>query len=352
MRRGGAGAFGRRPRSNWRRDMIKEFVYRLGSLAGAPRGWQQLFYPDSAAVLTYHAIPRQALEVPDWCFLEEPRFRHQMHYLRDHCQVVPLRDVAAVLAAGSARPVVALTFDDGFHNNYEVAFPILRELALPATIFLATDFVDSDDTIWFCRINDALARTELRHVEWDGHQYDLTSRRARAAANGLLQARLKSHRHPELLERTRELISLLGERPEKVIAPGSEYRMLASQEIREMAGSGLIDFGAHTCSHAILSGLSPAERTAEIAGSLAAIERLSGAPCRLFAYPNGRPIDYGPADVGALAAGGITVAVTNVEGPTGRTAAPLEMRRYGIGGAMSLAKFQLLIHHLLWKLRI
>ena len=156
--------------------------------------------------------------------------------------------------------------------------------------------------------------------------------------------------HPELLERTRELISLLGERPEKEIAPGSEYRMLASQEIREMAGSGLIDFGAHTCSHAILSGLSPAERTAEIAGSLAAIERLSGAPCRLFAYPNGRRIDYGPADVAALAAGGIAVAVTTVEGPTGRTTAPLEMHRYGIGGETTLAKFQLLIHHLLWKL--
>jgi peptidoglycan/xylan/chitin deacetylase (PgdA/CDA1 family) len=162
---------------------------------------------------------------------------------------------------------------------------------------------------------------------------------------------MKRHRHPELLQRTRDLIALLGERPEKEIGPGSEYRMLASQEIREMAGSGLIDFGAHTCSHAILSGLSPAERTAEIAGSVAAVERLSGVSCRLFAYPNGRPIDYGPSDVAALEAAGIAVAVTMVEGPNGRTAAPLEMRRYGIGGATTLAEFQLLIHHLLWKLR-
>jgi len=332
--------------------MVKEFVYRLGSLAGAPRGWQRLLYPDSAAVLTYHAVAREDLEVPDWCFLEERRFRAQMRYLRDHCRVVPLRDVPSVLAAGSERPVVALTFDDGFRNNYRVAFPILRELGLPATIFLATDFVDSDDTIWFCRINDALSRTKLQSLEWEGDHYDLSSPRARADANSLLQGRMKRHPHPQLLGRMRTLVSLLGERPRKEIAPESEYRMLAAQEIREMAGSGLIDFGGHTCSHAILSGLSAAERATEIAGSLAAVERLSGAPCRLFAYPNGRPIDYGPSDVAALEAGGITVAVTMVKGPNGRTAAPLELRRYGIGGETTLAEFQLLVHHLLWKLRI
>jgi peptidoglycan/xylan/chitin deacetylase (PgdA/CDA1 family) len=330
--------------------MIKEFVHRLGTLAGAARVWQRLFYPDSAAVLTYHAIVRQDLEVPDWCFLEERLFRAQMLYLLEHCQVLRLQDVPDALKAGSARPVVALTFDDGFHNNYEVAFPILRELGLPATIFLATDFVDSDDTVWFCRINDALARTALKRLEWEGHQYDLSSRRARAEANGLLQARMKSHRHPELLERTRELVALLGERPEKEIARGSEYRMLASQEIRGMAGTGLIDFGAHSCSHAILSGLPPAARAAEIAGSVAAVERLCGAPCRLFAYPNGQPTDYGSFDVAALEAAGIKMAVTTVEGPNGCTAAPLEMRRYGIAGGTTLAKFQLRIHHLLWKL--
>jgi peptidoglycan/xylan/chitin deacetylase (PgdA/CDA1 family) len=329
--------------------MTKALAYGLGSLGGVPRGLQRVFFRDSAAVLMYHAVTPNALDVPDWCFLEERRFREQMQYLKDHCQVVRLREVPTVLEAASARPLVALTFDDGFHDNYRVAFPILRELGLPATIFLATDFVGSDDTPWFCRINGALARTQLQELEWEGHRYDLSSRRARVAANALLQSRMKGHRHRDLLERTASLVSALGDHPSRGIPPGSEYRMLAPEEIREMARTGLVDFGAHTRSHAILSGLTQSERREEILGSLAAVERFTGAPCELFAYPNGRPSDYGPCDVAALGASGIAVAVTTVAGPNNHAVPALEMRRYGIGADTTLARFKLLTHHVLWK---
>src|SRR6185437_5497769 len=206
-------------------------------------------------------------------------------------------------------------------------------------------FVGSDDTPWFCRINDALSRTQLTELEWEGRQYDLSSRRARAAANALLQSSMKSHPHRDVLERTASLVLALGDRPERRTAPESEYRMLAPEEIRAMAGTGLIDFGAHTRTHAILSGLSTSERAAEILGSLAAVERFTGVPCELFAYPNGRPSDYGPCDVAALEASGIAVAVTTIAGPNKRTVPPLEMRRYGIGADTTLARFKLLTHH-------
>lgn len=330
---------------------IKSLAYSLGSFAGAPRLLQRVFASDGAAVLMYHAVTKTRLPVSDWCFVEERHFREQMRYLNKHCRVIPLRDVPCALEEPSPRPIVALTFDDGFQNNYDVAFPILRELGLPATIFLATDFIDSSDTPWFCRINDALSRTALMRLNWGGATYDLSTPHARAQTNAALQSRLKSLRHSDLLNMTSALIGALGERPDMPLPRESPYRMLQAGEIRAMADSGLVEFGAHSCSHAILSGLSDSERSQEISRSVSAVERLTGSACWLFAYPNGRACDYGSFDVAELQGRQIAIAVTTVAGPVFRSGSALEMRRYGIGGDTSMALFKLLTHHVHWKLR-
>ena len=255
---------------------IKSLAYRVSAFAGAPRLLQRVFASNGVTILMYHAVTRRPLTVEDWVFVDEQHFLAQMLYLQKHCRVIPLREVADARRGRSRRPLVALTFDDGFRNNYCVAYPILQRLALPATIFLVTDLIDSDDTVWFCRINDALCRTALGWLSWEGESYDLSTAAARAEAHARLQARLKTSPHGVLLERCRALITALGDAPGKPIAHDSAYRMLATEEIRAMAASGLVEFGAHTCSHAILSGLSPGERTREIAASLAAVERLTG----------------------------------------------------------------------------
>jgi peptidoglycan/xylan/chitin deacetylase (PgdA/CDA1 family) len=331
--------------------MIKSLAYRVASFAAVPRLLQHAFAPEAAAILMYHAVTRTPLAVEDWSFIWERHFREQMLYLKRHCQVIPLRDVPRVVCSEARRPCVALTFDDGFQNNYGVALPILQELDLPATVFLATDFIGSDDTPWFCRINEALSLTSLTRLDWDGDSYDLSNPQCRAEAHALLQVRLKRFRHSELLEKTTQLIAALGDRPGKPIPYGSPYRMLAAAEVAEMAGTGLIEFGAHTCSHAILSTLSPSERSREIAGSLAAVERLTGSPCTLFAYPNGRAIDYGPCDVATLQERKTTVAVTTIAGPNDRSVSALEMRRYMVGAGTPLGQFKLVTHHIMWKLR-
>jgi peptidoglycan/xylan/chitin deacetylase (PgdA/CDA1 family) len=331
-------------------EMIKSLAYSLGSLAGAPRLFQRSLVRDGATILLYHAVIQKPLEVLDWVFVGEQRFREQMLYLKRHCRVVPLRDLPAVIHSGARPPIVALTFDDGFQNNYSVAFPILQELGLPATIFLATDLVDSDDTVWFCRINDALSRTSKKKLEWDGETYDLSTPRARAEAHALLQLSTKKLQHLEVLDRTARLSAALGDRATRSIPRGSPYRMLESHEIREMTDSGLIEFGAHGCSHAILSGLSEPARKHEIVASIAAVERLTRSPCKLFAYPNGRASDYGSFDLTALREKQIEVAVTTIRGPNDSSVPTLEMRRYGIGAGTSLSQFKLITHHVLWKL--
>jgi peptidoglycan/xylan/chitin deacetylase (PgdA/CDA1 family) len=331
--------------------MIKSLAYKVGSFAAVPRLLQQAFAPEAAAILMYHAVIRTPLAVEDWCFVGERQFREQMQYLKRTCQVIPLRELPRAIKSQVRRPLVALTFDDGFQNNYGVALPILQQLGLPATVFLATDFIGSEDTPWFCRINEALSLTSLARLDWEGETYDLSNGPRRAEAHARFQVRLKNFPHPELLQKSAQLITALGDHPGKPIPPDSPYRMLAAGEVREMAGSGIIEFGAHTCSHAILSRLSPAERSREITASLAAVERLTGAPCTLFAYPNGRVTDYGPCDVAMLRDSQTNVAVTTVTGPNDRSVPALEMRRYMVGSGTSVGQFKLMTHHVLWKLQ-
>jgi peptidoglycan/xylan/chitin deacetylase (PgdA/CDA1 family) len=299
----------------------------------------------------YHAITKEPLTVPDWCFVQEECFQEQMTYLRNHCDVIPLREIRALTKKKHGRPKVAITFDDGFQSNYDSAWPILRKLNLPATIFLATDFIGSNNTVWFCRLNEALSKTSLSNLEWDGTTYDLSTQRSRTEAHAAIQERLKTNQHSQLLAKVYQVIQILGGHPEKPIHAGSPYRMLGATEVQEMAAYGLMDFGAHTCSHAILSGLSKSEREREITESIASVERLTGLPCTLFAFPNGRLCDFGASDVEVLEKNNISVAVTTVNGPNNGAVSPLGMHRYGVGSDTSMALFKFMIHHALWLLR-
>jgi peptidoglycan/xylan/chitin deacetylase (PgdA/CDA1 family) len=209
-------------------------------------------YP--VTILMYHGVVRSPLKLADWCFLGEDSFRAQLRYLKEHFEVIALSEAVRRMKANTVQcPTAVITFDDGFQNTYEVAFPILRAEGLPATIFLATRFIDTSDTLWFCRLNEALAYTTHRILEWNGYGFDLSGVEARARTSAILQAQLKSLPNLELLITVRKIISDLGGNPDCQFNADSPFRMLTRRAITEMTTGELIEIGAHTHSHAILS---------------------------------------------------------------------------------------------------
>src|SRR5512134_2690195 len=102
----------------------------------------------------YHAVLTSPLAVPDWCFLDAGVFREQLEYLARRFEVVSLHEAVRRLKNRMVtRPTAAITFDDGFQSVHDVAFPILKRMGLPATVFVATGLVGTDDTTWYCRLN-------------------------------------------------------------------------------------------------------------------------------------------------------------------------------------------------------
>ena len=244
-------------------------------------------------IIMYHAIVQRPLAVSDWCFFDERSLRRNLQELTRYFEVTSLEEGISRLSRGEiCQPTVAITFDDGFQNNHDVAFPVLLESRIPATIFPVTGLVGTSDTLWFCRLNKAIAGTKLTSFEWNGRTYDLSSNACREASSAKLQEHLKFIPHPEALTVLRRIICELGDDPYEHIDADSPYRMLSRRSIEDMTKSGLIEFGAHTHSHAILRLLPLDRQRSEISKSVAHITEWTGRHCRLFAYPNGRLTDF------------------------------------------------------------
>lgn len=328
----------------------KKAVLNLGSQIMTrlkiPQLLHQLFFRNKLAILVYHAVVRSPLEIYNSCFLDEASFRNQVSYLKRQFDVLLLSEAVEKMRKGEiSRPTAAITFDDGFQNNYDVAFPILREVGLPATIFLTTGLVNTDDTFWYLRLNRALARTTIPSFEWNGRRFDLSGRQAKLKAEIAIRTSLRDLPRPKLLAELRKVIRDTDDEPDSPIETDSPFRMLDSKAISEMVESGLVEFGAHSHTHPWMSRLSSKECQEEISLSVAKTQELTRRPCELFAYPFGYPRHYNSETIRTLKEHGIRTAVTGVQGPNDETTPLMELRRYGIEAHDNMAVFQTKAHH-------
>ena len=287
----------------------------------------QLLSPGGArgrlAIMIFHRVPR----VVDPMFPLEPdaaRFERDMRNVRRWFHVLPLEAAVARLREGSlpAR-ALAITFDDGYADNHDVALPILTRLNLTATFFIATSFLDGG-CMWNDRVVEALRA-------FDGDSLDLTDAGLGIVDTGSLQARrsavaslLGRLKYRPLHERLAAADAVLA----AARVPAPERLMMTSDQVRRLADAGM-SIGAHTHRHPILARLDEAESRDEIARSRDVLQGLLQAPVRLFAYPNGKPgVDYRATDVDHVRALGFTAACSTAPGVAGRDADPLQLPRF------------------------
>ena len=104
--------------------------------------------PANAVVLMYHHVSSTTPRVTS---LNADEFRAHLSYLRDNnFHVMPLEDIVSALRSGAALPdrTAAITFDDGYRNNYDTAFPMLREFGFPFTLFISSGLVGSNARLY------------------------------------------------------------------------------------------------------------------------------------------------------------------------------------------------------------
>jgi len=265
---------------------------------------------DSFLILMYHRVAEPR---PFTIESTSPRaFERQMRYLARHFRVLPLSEIVEGARAGAPIPprALAITFDDGYGDNYTEAFPILRSLGLPATIFLTTNWLDTGDVPWFDRVLRAFAGTTQDSVVIPGGEQRIPLGEVAARHRLAIQALYALMRFPDAV-RLRAQESLIAELAPKDV--GLPNAMLRWHQIKEMASAG-ISFGAHTLTHPILSRLTAEDARRELAESKRRIEDEIQTPVSLLAYPVGRPIDYSPAIRTIARELGYAAAVTTTPG--------------------------------------
>ncbi len=175
-------------------------------------------------MLCYHAVH----PTKPFASVTPAQFEQHLAWLKAHCDVIPFEEtLAAARTRTSTRPAVALTFDDGYADNYEHAFPLLQQHGLSATFFLTLGLLEDDPAVTarFCTLRQA---------------------------------------------------------------PAEEIRPLTWAQVEEMRYAGQA-FGAHTYSHPNLARLGPAAALAELQRAKDGLTQRLGEAITTMAYPFGKP---------------------------------------------------------------
>jgi peptidoglycan/xylan/chitin deacetylase (PgdA/CDA1 family) len=241
-------------------------------------------------VVMYHGVTNNRYDPPVWTQLPVDKFRSHMEFLRKHYRIVSLAEVVAAVRSERNIPQRAalITFDDGLMNNYTVAFPVLKELGIPATIFLTSDFIGTDRFFWFDDLYILLKHlcqqeNNLSYVEFVVEMGLPTCPAGEFPYFQLVNhmKRLPAAVRDDLLGCLRQKVSIdVGQYSEDFCALGWD-------EVKIMQTSGLIEFGAHTASHEILTNLDEKGLEREVTASRGFLEKHLGRPVLSFCYPNG-----------------------------------------------------------------
>jgi len=241
-------------------------------------------WPVVPTILMYHRVAQ--LSVDPWQLAVTPlQFDRQMLWLRQHRTPMPLDELVTKLTAGTlVADAVAVTFDDGYLDNYQVAFPILRSHGVQGVFFLATGLVGSCHVPWWDRIAFLVRTARSRKFSLD-YPATLSIDLERDGVESSLRAILKLYKRADNSDPHRFIKELetqsRGEDP-----PAEMRRFLNWDEAIEMQGAGMA-IGSHTHSHHVLSQLAPQQQKEELCKSRSILVEKLGAQIDVLAYPVG-----------------------------------------------------------------
>jgi len=295
-------------------------------------------------VLGYHSVGADGF--PLYCRLPRQVFAEQMRYIKRNYRILSLRQmVEEIQNPGAKSQSVVVTFDDGYLGTYSSAFPVLKEYAIPATVYLTAGSIESGELAWYDRIflRFQRATSEVSVTLGTKRRFRLAdfASRVDAATTAVLYLRtLPDGERQQWCESLEKAMPLRAEE-----LRGS---MMNWDQVREMLDGG-ISFGCHTMTHPVLSRLTPDALQREVAESKWLIENRLGVQVDDFAFPFGKPKDCGPIGADVLSAFGLHTAMTTIVGVNEPGADRFRLRRIVQGDEPSIAMFACRLQRLFFR---
>lgn len=314
------------------RRIIANVLYYSGAL------WllSRLRFRGKTFVLMYHRVLPAGADTfsSDSICVTPEAFARQMGFLRRHFRVLSIAELAEHLESGKELPSrsCVVTFDDGWRDNYEHALPILREQQVPAVIFVATDYIGSDDCFWQERLSRLLFTGLRGGVDARALVEEVAARPGLAELDESEQRRLIRNAVDKLKKLQPAEIELIESRVREVVGPVTslgEDRFMDWPQVAELVRGTRVNVGAHGCSHTPLTKLAPERAAAELEEAGRKVAQVVGAPTVSIGYPNG---NYDDAVVKLTRAAGYRLGFTTDKGLVGDVRDPFKLPRINIGG--------------------
>lgn len=303
-------------------ERVHKLLSPLGYHSGAySRRWNALARQRGlTVVLCYHHViasderRKAGLTVDEG--ITVATFEAQIRFMLRHFDAVSPSE--AVLTAPRPRPRFAVTFDDGYADNHDVAAPVLQRLGVPAAFYVVSECVGTKRRFWWDTMAALVRNTARRSIALDGllpaaaalnGELALHDPAARRDATDRLGAALRQLPSEEMTSTITALQSAFD--CEDHALPGD--RLMDWDEVRRLAAQGF-EIGAHSADHLNLARLDAATLVQQVAGAKSRIESRTGRPVHTFAYPYGGRSHYSRATMDAVRSAGYRGAFTAING--------------------------------------
>ena len=226
--------------------------------------------------------------------------------------VVSMDDAVLRLKEEDERRFVCFTFDDGYRDNLEYAYPLFKRRGIPLTLYVPTDYPDGHGELWWIALEEIVARAREIELCRNGKLWTLPAVTVQEKYRTFDEIYWWLRLIDEATQR--QVVRALADRYEVDLAADCRKLIMNWDEIRSMASDPLVTVGAHTKSHYALAKLAPARALEEMSGSAERIERELGSRPIHFCYPYGDPASAGPRDFALAREAGFKTAVTTRKG--------------------------------------
>ncbi len=290
-------------------------LYRTGALGALMRARRHVPF-SLVPIITYHQVgdhdPGYPYD-PDVADATPDQFRRHLETVARYATPIGVDDL---IAAVGGKPLpsnpVMITFDDGYLSCHDVALPILKQLGVRATFFIATKFVTDRTLYWWERIALVMrhaTRTGAidypRRIELDPSDPEIRH---------VLNDTIKDTPNLDVDQFLDEVTRAVGVEWSAEIERSHANRLIMTwDQVRALAAAGM-DVESHTRSHRVLQTLDSDALHSELTGSREDLETQLGRPVRAVAYPVGRRVHRNAAIREALAAARYQIGLSNVSG--------------------------------------
>ncbi|HEX6478390.1 MAG TPA: polysaccharide deacetylase family protein [Ktedonobacteraceae bacterium] len=263
--------------------------------------------------------------------------RKHLLYLQRHYRLLHFEEALEELYSPSVpkrqdrRTPLAITFDDGYYDNYTHCLALACELHIPLTIFLIPGYIETGDRFWWLEPDYLVTHASVSEVTIEGQTYHLNTSKERAALAKAIDFRIhfasSVGERETYLKEVRQLLAV----PYAVTLEEKSNLPISWAEVEAFKKSEWISFGSHTMHHPLLAYLTdPSESDYEVRESRTVLVQHLKSPVRSFAYPVGKFGDIGEQGVRSVQKAGYTWAVTTINGINTPKRNPYLLHRFGV----------------------